>query len=210
MQKTKSDRPARKIKKRFIMLNLAALLLILIAVNYVDYAGDEYEMKTFYYGIEVIPDDVEICPDNTNVVELADWYVDDDSQLILNLRSIEPGETDMTFRITESDGAVYDGTKTHISVNGMGTIIETRNGMINFSGFKAVLYLFLCYLALALFVMLYSFIDCARKSEYSYRMIAYGGTVTFLSVMLTILIYKLCNNVVDNVSCWVLPNGFWG
>ena len=190
----------RKVKKRFLLLNIVALVFLIVAVEYVATAGDYYETSTGFYAIKEDLKQVDATFGTQGVVEMTGYHVDGEGQVIADFHSVGDGETKVRLRALFTNGEESYPLETTFRISAMGTIIEDDRGILNFSGFKFLLYLVLGYLALALGVMIYSFIECLKTSQYSYRMIAYGGIALFLGILLTILMYKLLNNVIRYFS----------
>lgn len=200
-QKTiENKKQQRTLKKRFILLNLVALICCTIAIRYVAQAGDYYTLRTRTYHPAAEVTDVVVDCENEGIVEMTGFRQDSDGQLLIDLHSLSRGETDISFQpvFTEQYEAVM--ITTHLRVGLTGTIIEDFFGTINFSGFEVILALVLGYLTLTLGVMIFSFVECLKTAQYSYRMIAYGGVALYLGLLLTILFYKLFNNGLGTFS----------
>ena len=172
-EKEKVKKP-RRFKKRFIFLNLMLVVFILASLAYVDYVGDRYEMHTHIYPTaDTTVNDVIMACSKDDIVILNDFHVDKDGQLILDLESDESGDVDADFTVkTNGEDITF---KSQFTVNVMGTIIEHRDGSINFNGYLFLTYAFLGVMAITLIVMIGSFVECIRKNNYSYKMVAYGG-----------------------------------
>lgn len=190
-QSPPSAKRAVKIKKRFLLLNITAVLLLIISVQYIMQAGDDYDVIIMYTASDQKYTDVRAELENPDIVEIKGFSVNEKQELIVSLHSLKPGKTDAAFSAILADGRETTTYTTGISVSIIGTIIEENEFMVNFTGFRVVLYLLLGYLLLALGVMLFSFIECIKKAEYSYRMIAFGGIALFLTTLLSILGYML-------------------
>ncbi len=197
-EKEKVKKP-RRFKKRFIFLNLMLVIFILASLAYVDYVGDHYVMRSSVY---VTPDttvnEVLMSCSKDDIVILNDFKLDKDGQIILYLESDESGDIDAEFTAkTNGDVITF---KTQFSVNVMGTIIEHRDGSINFRGYKFLTYAFLGMMGIMLAIMIGSFIEAFRKNNYSYKMVAYGGVSLYIFVLLAVVIYKLLNNVLNSFT----------
>ncbi len=190
----------RKLRPRFIILYSAILAILIFMFCYLDVAGDRYEMHTFCYRLEFPPEEVNVSFENEGVVHVTRVYYSDDEELIVELASDSKGETDVSVTGPQENQTLWHMHETHISVNEIGMIIEHDDFFTNFSGYEVATYLFLGILALVLCVMLYSFFDCYKRSDYSYSMVGYGGVSVFLAVQMAILIYKRLNNVVNTFS----------
>ena len=208
--KVKVKKP-RRFKKRFIFLNLMLIIFILASLGYIDYVGDRYEMHTHvFFDSGMTVNEVLMSCSKDDVVILTDFNVDKDGQLILDLESDESGDIDADFTVkTNGDDITF---KSQFTVNVMGTIIEHRGGSINFNGYLFLTYAFLGVMAITLAVMIGSFIGCFRKSNYSYKMVAYGGVSLYVFVLLAVVIYKMLNNVLNSFSdlvSLVTQTGSW-
>lgn len=179
------------IKKRFILLNIVAIIFIFSAASYIIEAGDSYELSAFEADSEHKVVDVAGVFENEGVVEISGFYCNESGEVIVRLQSLTQGRTGARLYAEFDDGTVTTDYETSFFVSISGTIIEQNEFYVNFSGFQVILWLFLGYLALALGVMLFSFIECVKTAAYSYRMIAYGGISMFLSTTLMILGYML-------------------
>lgn len=196
---TKRNRK-RKIKKRFLLLNIVALVFLIVAVEFIAKAGDYYEMGTGIYAVKNDIKQVNVTFGTQDVVEMTGYHIDGEGQVIADFHSVGDGKTKVWTRVLFTNGEESHSFETTFRISAMGTIIEDDRGLLNFNGFKVLLYLVLGYLALALGVMIFSFVECLKTSQYSYRMIAYGGIALFLGILLTILMYKLLNNVIRYFS----------
>ena len=197
-EKEKVKKP-RRFKKRFIFLNLMLVVFILASLAYVDYVGDRYEMHTHIYPTaDTTVNDVIMACSKDDIVILNDFHVDKDGQLILDLESDESGDVDADFTVkTNGEDITF---KSQFTVNVMGTIIEHRDGSINFNGYLFLTYAFLGVMAITLIVMIGSFVECIRKNNYSYKMVAYGGVSLYIFVLLAVVIYKMLNNVLNSFT----------
>ena len=201
MQKIKKH---RRIKRRFVILYVVAVLTVLAALIYMDAVGNHYTAHTYCY-FDSAEEIVSLEPvyQCEGVVSLTDYDISDDGELLLDFDSAGKGETEVSFRLMTKDGSRIDHLKTTFRVTAAGTIIEDRSGIVNFSGYNMVSYLFLGLMALVMLVMLFSFFGCYRKSEYSYPMIAYGGIAIYIAVLLLIVTYKMFNNVLTSFTALV-------
>ena len=193
--KPKSPVKQKRWKKRFIILGILTILVVLVALWHLDYVGNDYEMQTGIFCESEELNDVVMKCSKDDIVVMTDYYLDKDNQIVISLSSDEQGETDatFTFRFNDADDAVIND---HFEVNAMDSIIENRSGVVNFSGFFEVTCLFMGLVAVLLIVLIYSFVECIKKSRYSYSMIAYGGTALYIFGFLGCLVYKILNNVV--------------
>ena len=202
MMKTQSKQKRRivDVKKRFLFLNIAAIVFLLTAINHIALVGDDYNLNTEIFAKEFAAERVEIDFSTQGILELTGFHTDDSDRIIAGLHSLSAGETDAVIRVIFTDGSESFPIYSSFRVSNMGTVIENGRGMVNFSGFMLLFYLLLIYLGMALGVTIFSFIECLKKRQYSYRMIAYGGIALYLGTLLTILVYKLLNDVIGDFS----------
>lgn len=206
MTKNTRVKKRRKIKRRFIFLNILAVVLIVFGIRYMDIAGDRYDMHSFtYFTDEAGPDfnDTEVAAEPEGVVRVESLELSDEQELIIKLSSVKKGSADITITTYDEEGKPNRIKSSHVDVTMTGAIIDHRDYYTNFSGYEVVTWLFLGYIAAVLVVMLYSFYECYKKSDYSYSMVAYGGISLFLAVLLAIIVYKWMNNVVGSFSALV-------
>ena len=198
-----------RFKKRFIILGLIILITVIFMGHYVNYIGDMYDLRTRFFGTDNGVEDVEMQTSRDDIVVLSDYYVDDNGELVLSLRSDNPGEVDAVITATYIGGTHTPQLKTHFTVNDMGTIIENRSGVLNCSGYMEIAYSVMGQTALIMFFMIFSFIECLKKNLFSYSMILYGGVALYLFILLVIVGYKLLNNAVNSLSAlfWLILDG---
>ncbi len=205
----------KKIKKRFIFLQLVTLIMVWFFVWYIDVAGDRYDLHTAMFFSEESPADMEgftFTCEPEGIVEAGKPYLSEEREVIVPLASQKTGEAHVTIKLSVNGFDEPITREVDITVSNMGTIIEHNLYYTNFNGYQLVNMLFWGWIGLTLVVMLYSFYECVKKSDYSYRMIAYGGISLFLAVQLVIILYKILNNVVNSFSALValvMQTGEW-
>ena len=202
----------KKRKKRFIFLHVAALILVFFFVWYIDAVGDHYDVHSSWMVDEANLGQISVSFEPEGVVEYVGISLSDDGEAVISVESDTFGETDMQIVMRESDGEEIMHRTTHLRVTLTGTVIEEAEYYTNFNGYQLVTGMFLLMMAAIMCVMIFSFYECFKKSDYSYPMIAYGGIALFLAVLLTIIIYKFCNNAVTSFSALValiMQTGEW-
>lgn len=188
----------KKFKKRFIILAIIILLTGIFLADYVGYIGENYELRTGFFGAEM--SDVKVQTERDGVVEMTDYHIDENGELVISFVSEEPGETDAEISVTYRDQEQTPVINTHFTVNDMGAIIEKRGFILNCTGYMEITYSFMGLSALVMFFMIFSFIECFVKNLYSYSMITYGGIALYLFGLLVLIGYKLLNNAVTSLS----------
>ncbi|MBQ3331378.1 MAG: YdcF family protein [Ruminococcus sp.] len=213
MSKTnRKDKKKRKIKKRFIFVNIVALVMILFFVKYIDIVGDHYDVHSTLFTDKSDFGRISVSFEPEGIVKASDAFLSDDGEVLIPTASERTGETDMTIGLQRDEEGSDRIIKTHLRVTVMGTIVEEGEYFTNFNGYRLVTALFLLLMLLIMCVMVFSFIECYRKSDYSYQMVAYGGIAIFLAVLLAIVTYKVLNNVVNSFSALValiMQTGEW-
>ncbi|MBQ3284798.1 MAG: YdcF family protein [Ruminococcus sp.] len=213
MSKTiRKDKKKRKMKKRFIFLNIVAMVMILFFVKYIDIVGDHYDVHSTLYADESALGRISVSFEPEGIVKASDAFLSDDGEVLIPTASERTGETDMTIGIQRDEEGTDRIIKTHLRVSVMGTIIEKNDRFTNFNGYQLVCYLFLAFMLSVMCVMIFSFFECQKKSDFSYPMVAYGGVAIFLAVLLVIVTYKILNNVVNTFSALIaliMQTGEW-
>lgn len=190
----------KKIKKRFIFLQITAFVMLLFFVRYIDIVGDSYDVNTMIIADRAFMEKITYSFEPEGIVEVTGVSLSNDSSIIISVKSLRQGETHMT--VKSPDVGADEGyiRETDLRVTIMGTVIEDAGYFVNFNGYQLVTGLFLLLMAAIMGVMIYSFAECCKKSDYSYKMVAYGGIALFLAVLLTMIGYKIANNVVTTFT----------
>ena len=196
----KRKKKIKRWKKRFIFLNVLIIALILGSLWYIESVGDDYDVPTGVFVEQDALKDVQMACSKDDRVIMTDYYFSKKGEVMVSLESDEHGQTDATFTFKLSTQNDPIELKTHFTVNEMDTIIEDRDGVINFNGYLPVFYAFLGLMAVILIISIGSFIGCLKKSDFSYSMIGYGGVSLYLIGMLAFLIYKALNNAFSTFS----------
>ena len=196
-----------KFKKRFIFLGLVILATVIFMGYYINYIGDTYDMHTSIFGLASKDINVEMKTSRDDVVVLSDYEVDENNELVLNLRSDNDGEVDADIIVTFNNGERTIPMSTHFTVNDMGTIVENRYGTLNCNGYKEITAAFMAMMALILIVMVVSFIECLKKNWFSYSMIVYGGVALYIFGLLVLVGYKILNKAVTSLSALLVLIG---
>ena len=189
-----------KFKKRFIILGIVILLIVFFMGYYINYIGDTYDMHTGIFGLSYDDIEVQMKTSRDDVVVLSDYEVDENGELVLELRSDDDGEVDADITVSIEKGERYIPMKTHFSVNDMGTIVENRYGNLNCNGYMEITIAFLVMMLLILIVMVASFIECLNKNWFSYSMIVYGGVALYIFGLLVLMGYKILNSAAGSGS----------
>nr|WP_316624313.1 YdcF family protein [uncultured Ruminococcus sp.] len=196
-----------KFKKRFIILGIVIFLIVFFMGYYINYIGDTYDMHTGIFGLSYDDIEVQMKTSRDDVVVLSDYEVDENGELVLELRSDDDGEVDADITVSIEKGERYIPMKTHFSVNDMGTIVENRYGNLNCNGYMEITIAFLVMMLLILIVMVASFIECLNKNWFSYSMIVYGGVALYIFGLLVLMGYKILNSAVTSLSALLVLIG---
>lgn len=197
-----------KLNRKILLMNIAILVMIAGCFTFIVNAGDEYSMHThFYCGNTEIN---SVTPEFTDdgVVEMTGYRVDDNNELIIELKSVGKGSTGASFRCEGvgtdelSEEPVDRSIYSRFTVGGTGVIFETYTGL-NFGGYEAVIYTLLLIMMLIEAVMLWMYLDYRRKGDFCYPMIACGGMAIFMFILMLFGVYKILNNVVNSFDNFI-------
>ncbi len=177
--------------KRFLILNIAVIAVIVFTSVYVWSVGDDYTLHTHVYPENESTDKVIVDVKDDDVVEFVNVRVEK-GELVADFRADSRGETDVLISNTIGDSRI-DPTVYRLEVNEFDTIIDHTMGDIRFNGDKVVIISIIALLALAEAMMLWMFIDYCKQGKFSYTMIACGGLSIFNAILLAYVIYYLIN-----------------
>lgn len=181
----------KRMDKRFLILNIAVIAVIVFTSVYVWAVGDDYTLHTHVYPENESTDKVIVDVKDDDVVEFVNVRVEK-GELVADFRANSRGETDVLISNTIGDSRI-DPTVCRLEVNEFDTIIDHTLGDIRFNGDKVVIISIIALLALAEAMMLWMFIDYCRQGKFSYTMIACGGIGIFNAILLAYVIYYLIN-----------------
>lgn len=190
------------MKKRFIILNLLVVAVVLATLGILLFNGSHYTLHTHcMFGDGVFQEkDFSVAFDKEGVLTAGDFRLENE-ELVIPLDSAGNGRVNMTLTHF-SEETDEEGLKVTFSfyVTHTGMIIEDTNGVVNFTGSRVIIVEFVLVLLAIMVVMALSFVLGVKKGEFSYPLIAYGGFTLFSGLLLMLLVYKMLNNVVDTLS----------
>lgn len=181
----------KKMDKRFLILNIAVIAVIVFTSIYVWSVGDDYTLHTHVFPENESTDKVVVNVKNDDVVEFVNVRTEK-GELVADFRSDSRGETDVLISYSIGDSQI-DPMVFHLEVNEFDTIIDHTLGDIRFNGDKVVIISIIALLALAEAMMLWMYIDYRKQGKFSYTMIACGGISIFNAILLAYVIYYLIN-----------------
>ena len=181
----------KKMDKRFLILNIAVIAVIVFTSLYVWTVGDDYTLHTHFYPDDGTTDNVVVNVKDDDVVEFVNVRTEK-GELVAGFRSDNRGKTDVLISYSIGDTKM-DPMVFNLEVNEFDTIIDHTAGSIRFNGDKAVIISIIFLLALAEVMMLWMYIDYRKQGKFSYTMIACGGLSIFNAILLAYVIYYLIN-----------------
>lgn len=171
-----------KKKRRFIILGIVLVLMLLSSVVYIALHGHSYTERIdrdFLIPpdkpISEIDGKVTAKPKTEGIVEVGKIYLDGDS-VCVEFDSIKEGSVDVD---------ISTGAETYVLslyVSAFGTIFSPIS--LNFDGYVGVEHVILFGMLLVFIVMVYSYIECVVKRRFSYSMVAYGGLALFTAFLI--------------------------
>ena len=186
-------------KPQFIVMNIIIILSIVITSVYVIMNGNHYEVHTrSSYEDSQVKATLTSCS-KEGLIRFEGYHLSDDGELIIEVTAQGKGSVDTEFFMETAKGHGHS-YHTTFYVTMTNIIIEKNDMGTNFTGFPFVVGDFLFILLLVELVMIYSFIDCKRKADFSYQMVVYGGVSLFNALLLMFITYKFMNKVVYNLS----------
>ncbi len=194
------------MKKPLKLMNICVALLLTAALAAVLCLGGRYSLPTRFYfpeGSRIL--EVELSQEPQDIVELTEYTLDDDGQLLLELKALKAGSTDAQFRCsveTPGGGSTLNVMTTHFRVNSLGCMMEYGYRM-NFNGYELVILCLTLIQLLILGFMLWSFLRQYREGSFSYSMVACGGIAIFTGTFLAFSVYKMLNHVVYSFGEYV-------
>lgn len=190
-------------KRRFWILNSAVLLIIIISFLYITAVGTHYDIHSHYYFSEDHGFTYTSKCSVPGVVETGEAYIDSDGELILPLKSVAKGKTDLILNITSLESGTTLTANTSVTVNALGTIFEHSDYLFNFNGYTVIVIQIMVVLAMILGVMVFTYVEMQKKALFSYPMIAAGGMALFTTILIAFLVYKMLNHMVTSFSAFV-------
>lgn len=181
----------KKMDKRFLILNIAVIAVIVFTSIYVWTVGDDYTLHTHVYPENSSTDKVVVNVKDDDVVEFVNVRTEK-GELVADFRADNRGETDVLISYSIGDSQI-DPMAFRLEVNEFDTIIDHTMGGIRFNGDKVVIISIIFLLALAEVMMLWIYIDYRKQGKFSYTMIACGGLSIFNAILLAYVIYYLIN-----------------
>ena len=181
----------KKMDKRFLILNIAVVVVIFFTAIYVWSVSDDYTLHTFFYPENGSTDNVVVNVKDDDVVEFVNVRTVK-GELVADFRSDHQGETDVLISYSIGDTKM-DPMVFNLEVNEFDMIIDHTLGSIRFKGDKAVIISIIILLALVEIIMLWLYIDYRKQGKFSYTMIACGGVSIFNAILLAYIIYYFIN-----------------
>ena len=179
-------------KKRFIVLAVLLLLMAAGSLIYITVDGGTYTERLWYTGNQKPdPKSLYVTVDNAEVVVSERIYLGADGDICVDFRSVGQGSATAVIDYSQQeDDGVSEGFSAYIRlyVNRFGTIFQKDD--LNFDGYVHVEFVILAGLALIFIFTVVTFIECFRKAQFSYYMVACGGVALFTVFTITLTI---CN-----------------
>ncbi len=177
------------IKKRFIALLAALVLMAAVAVVYVATQGGTHtDVMEYIDYSDITEDDLSVTVDNEDVATAERIFLNDNHRICVQYKAVNEGKAVAKVSIhmagTFEDGESYDYTNSYdtaLYVNSFGTVFVV--GSLDFNGSLLIQYEILAALTLIVVVMGASFIESFRKAQFSYSMVAAGGVAVFCAFM---------------------------
>lgn len=191
MKRKMKTKQKKKMDKRFLILNIAVIAVIVFTSLYVWTVGDDYTLHTHFYPDDGTTDNVVVNVKDDDVVEFVNVRTEK-GELVADFRSDNRGKTDVLISYSIGDTKM-DPMVFNLEVNEFDTIIDHTMGDIRFNGDKAVIISIIALLALVEVMMLWMYIDYRKQGKFSYTMIACGGLSIFNAILLAYVIYYLIN-----------------
>ncbi len=180
-----------KIKRRFIMLGSVTAFLLIASLVYITFHGHSYTESINKEALldpgqsfSEIEDKIKVTPQPEGIVDVGKIYCDG-KDICVEFDSRKEGDTNVTIATDKYSYPVS------LHVTPFGTIISSFS--LNFDGFIEVEYFILSGFFLTFAVMVYSFIECVIKRQFSYSMVAYGGLAFFNAFLLFFSILGMNN-----------------
>ena len=187
------------MKKKMMILNIGFVLIMLISYALIVYKGNEYYLTINKNepGFKINKINIQYSKDG--VVKETDIYQDEDDKdkNIVIFESVNPGRTnvDIKYTLRNNIGIEKKYTyKTDLEVNLFGLIIDHNLG--NFSGYDVAVNSIIFMMIWVEIIMLWVFVDCIIRGNFSYSMITVGTISIFNGILLFFNIYKLFRNFI--------------
>lgn len=181
----------KKIRKRFIFLNLFLLICFLSSLVFILFSAREYtEIRTVNYFPENYPTNVTYEIDNDHV-EITDIQLTQDT-VIVKVKPLSIGRSNIDLTVTLNGLDEPVGEYLQLCTAPFGTIFSL-NPYVDFNGSQYVIYLVILCLGIVMTLMIISFFDYLKKSDFGYPMVACGGVGLFC------LVYFLINLILPVV-----------
>lgn len=192
-----------KIKKRIIALNIGLVAVMLFSFLYIWANGGRYTLHTRFYSMVADERTAEVEVIDESVIRCAGVRRAADGETLIEFEAVGEGATRVSF------SKWFGNVKTppeyfDLSVNSLGTIIDTTMERFSFSGLNAVLIAIVTQLVMTLAVMLWMFVDYYRSSDYCYPMIACGGLSIYLAILLAYVVHYLLNEAIISFSFFLM------
>ncbi len=186
------------MKKRWLVLNFFVALAIIVTSVLIVRVGNVYDIHTRYYPENRAYDNVSVTFDHENILALKGIYLNDTGEMIVSVKSVGRGYVDVKTRIDKNNTTV----SSHFYVANLGTIFEKKFDGLNFTGYKVVMWELLIILVAIEIIMLWSFLECKKQSDFSDKRIAYGGILLFNLGLTGLSIFKVIRKEILTFSAF--------
>ena len=152
--------------------------------------GGRYTLHTnTFLGTDTLPQ-TEVKLSDENVARMTDVRMEN-GELIFEFEALNPGKTAVYISYDYGDVMMPSHERT-FEVNVFGTLLDRTDGIIKFNGFQYIVYASLAVLFVIQFVMLWMFNDYRKNGDFSYPMIACGGSVHRLRFACSAFCHPVC------------------
>lgn len=184
-----------KIKKRFLALTAAIVLIAAVTAGYVLLNGSHYDYETHLYTDAVTFDVESVVFEPEGVVRYTGFYIKDEplgKHPVLTFESVGEGDTTVSFQATrqfsESDEAApYISDDISLHVTRLGIIVNNNSG--SFNGFRLLIFQLIVLFIVIFAIMGFSYVEAVIKAQFGYSMIAYGGLAIFFGALSVYFLY---------------------
>ncbi len=186
------------MKKRWLALNFFVALAIIVTSVLIIRTGNVYDIHTRYYPETMSYDSISVTFDKEDILALKGMYLNDIGEMIVSVKSVGHGYVDVKTQIAENNTTV----SSRFYVAGLGTIFEKKFDGLNFTGYQVVMWELLIILIAVELIMLWSFLECKKQSDFSDKRIAYGGILLFNLGLTGLSIFKIIRDEILTFSAF--------
>ncbi|MBQ3417017.1 MAG: YdcF family protein [Ruminococcus sp.] len=167
----------KKIRKRFIILNLFIALCLLLSLVFVVFSAREYTSElTASFLADVHPESVTYETDNDHI-KVTDIRLTDDAVLV-TVKPLTIGKTVLTAAVTLQGDPEPSLQYARFFAGPFGTVFAL-DPYLDFAGSQYIVHLMILCLLVVMTVMFFSYFDYLKRSDYGYPMVACGGVGLF-------------------------------